>query len=74
MKGHHPFLPYLPFFVIIPLIFPYLDSGIGFAKPVRVVPFLVGRDKGPEGKSSWKKLKSKIKLLRCVTQGFPKKK
>jgi hypothetical protein len=43
MKGHHPFLPYLPFFIIIPLIFPYLGSGIGFATIGRVVPFLVGR-------------------------------
>jgi hypothetical protein len=22
MKGHHPFLPYLPLFIIIPLIYP----------------------------------------------------
>jgi hypothetical protein len=22
MKGHHPFLPYLPLFIIVPLIFP----------------------------------------------------
>jgi hypothetical protein len=26
MKGHRPFLPYLAFFIIFPLIFPYLGS------------------------------------------------
>jgi hypothetical protein len=62
MKGHRPFLPYLPLFIIVPLIFPYLGLGIGFAKLVRVVPCLVGRRaKGPEGKSSWQKLKAKMK-------------
>jgi hypothetical protein len=29
MKGHRPFPPYLPLSIFIPLIFPYLCSGIG---------------------------------------------
>jgi hypothetical protein len=29
MKGHCPFPPYLPYSNFIPLIFPYLCSGIG---------------------------------------------
>jgi hypothetical protein len=60
MKFLHPFLPYLPFFIIIPLIFPYLalwEEGV----------------KGPEGTSSWKELKPKIKPLRCFAHRFLRK-
>jgi hypothetical protein len=35
MKGHHPFPPYLPLFIIFPLIYPCIGSGIGFAKLVK---------------------------------------
>jgi hypothetical protein len=74
MKGHCPFLPYLPLFISIPLIFPYLGLGIGFATLGRVYLALWEEGaKGPEGKSSWQELKDKMKTLRCFTQGFPRK-
>jgi hypothetical protein len=74
MKGHHPFPPYLPLSIIIPLISPHLGSGIGFATLEGLYLALWEEGaKGPKGKSSWQELKAKMKPLRCFAQGFPRK-
>jgi hypothetical protein len=61
MKGHRPFLPYLPLSIFIPLISPLPLFGhwdLPQQKGLYLALWEEGA-KGPEGKSSWQELKAK---------------
>jgi hypothetical protein len=61
MKGHHPFPPYLPLFIFFPLIHPIHWFGHWVFQASKGLYLTLWEEgaKGPEGKSSWKKIKSK---------------
>jgi hypothetical protein len=61
MKGHHLFPPYLTLFIFFPLIHPIHWFGhlVFQARKWLYLTLWEEGDKGPEGKSSWKKIKDK---------------
>jgi hypothetical protein len=61
MKGHRPFPPYLSLFIIFPLIYPlhWFRHWVFQAIKGLYLALWEEGDKGPEGKSSWKKIKDK---------------
>jgi hypothetical protein len=61
MKGHHPFPPYLPLFIFSPLIHPihWFGHWVFQARKGLYLTLWEEGAKGPEGKSSWKKIKDK---------------
>jgi hypothetical protein len=62
MKGHRPFPPYIPLFILFPLIYPihWFDHWVFQASKGLYITLWEEGAKGPEGKSSWQKIKSKI--------------
>jgi hypothetical protein len=61
MKGHCPLPPYLPLFIFFPLIHPFtLVRALGWLNIKGLyLTLLEEGTKGPEGKSSWQKIKDK---------------
>jgi hypothetical protein len=61
MKGHRPFPPYLSLFIIFPLIHPLHWFGHWVCQASKGLYLALWEEgaKGPEGKSSWKKIKAK---------------
>jgi hypothetical protein len=75
MKGHRPFLPYLSLFIIFPLIYPLHWFGHWVCQASKGLYLSLWEEgaKGPEGKSSWKKLKAKRSNLEMLRPGIPEK-
>jgi hypothetical protein len=75
MKGHRPFPPYLLLFTFFPLIHPLHWFGHWVCQASKGLYFTLWEEgaKGPEGKSSWQKIKPKNKTFRCFAQGSPRK-
>jgi hypothetical protein len=61
MKGHRPFPPYLPLFIIFPLIHPLHWFGHWVCQASKGLYLTLWEEgaKGPKGKSSLQKIKSK---------------
>ena len=61
MKGHRPFPPYLSLFIFFPLIHPLHWFGYWVCQARKGLYLTLWEEgaKGLEGKSSWKKIKSK---------------
>jgi hypothetical protein len=61
MKGHRPFPPYLPLFIFFPLIHPIHWFGHWVCQASKGLYLTLWEEgaKGPEGKSSWQKIKAK---------------
>jgi hypothetical protein len=75
MKGHHPFPPYLSLFIIFPLIYPlhWFEHWVCKASKGLYRALWEEGAKGPEGKSSWQKIKAKRSNLEMLRQGIPEK-
>jgi hypothetical protein len=61
MKGHHPFPPYLPLSIFFPLIHLIHCFGHWVGQIIQGLYLTLWEEgaKGPEGKSSWEKIKAK---------------
>jgi hypothetical protein len=75
IKGHHPFPPYLSLFIIFALIHTLHSFGhwaFQDSKGLYLSLWEEG-DKGLEGKSSWKKIKTKEQNLQMLLPRIPQK-
>jgi hypothetical protein len=61
MKSHRLFPPYLPLFIFFPLIHPIHGFGHWVCQASKGLYLTLWEEgaKGPEGKSSWQKIKAK---------------
>jgi hypothetical protein len=75
MKGHRPFPPYLSLFIFFPLIHPLHWFGHWVCQASKGLYLTLWEEgaKGPEGKSSWQKIKAKEQNLQMLRPGIPKK-
>jgi hypothetical protein len=74
MKGHRLFPPYLPLFILFPLIHPIHWFGHWVCQASKGLYLTLWEEgaKGPEGKSSWQKIKSKIRKPSDVSPRDPR--